>query len=179
MNVVYVMSTAGILHRAPREGRLDKKFPPMKTRTCPAVVALVISLSSTLGADEAQLRALEAVDDARIAAVKAADAARLGEILSDALHYGHSSGPVDTKASFIESLASGRVRYTAYENSERKFTFPAPGIALMSGRAHVKVETAKGGMDSEVGYLAVWREENGKWRFLAWQACRIAAAQTK
>ena len=91
----------------------------------------------------------------------------------DDLHYGHSSGTVDTKASFIDSLVSGRARYTTYDHEERKFTFPAPGIALMSGRCHVKVVTATGGMDSQVGYLAVWREENGKWRFLAWQSCRI------
>ncbi|MCC6355505.1 MAG: nuclear transport factor 2 family protein [Verrucomicrobiae bacterium] len=151
----------------------------MRTRSLPAVIALVLSLSSALAADEAQFRALEAADDDRIAAVKTADATRLREILSDALHYGHSSGPVDTKASFIESLTSGRVKYTAYDNVERKFTFPSPGIALMSGRAQVKVETAKGGMDSEVGYLAVWRQENGKWRFLAWQACRIAPPAAK
>lgn len=146
----------------------------MRTRSLTAFAAVMVCLSSVPAAEEAQILALEAADDARIAAVKAADAAQLREILSDALHYGHSSGPVDTKASFIDSLASGRVRYTAYENSERKFTFPSPGIALMSGRAHVKVETATGGMDSGVGYLAVWRQEGGKWRFLAWQACRLA-----
>lgn len=151
----------------------------MKTRFHLAFAAVLIPLSSALAADEAQLRALEAADDARIAAVKAADSSRLRDILSDDLHYGHSSGPVDSKASFIESLASGRVRYTAYENSERKFTFPSTGIALMSGRAHVKVETATGGMDSDVGYLAVWRQENGEWRFLAWQACRIAQPSAK
>ena len=38
------------------------------------------------------------------------------------------------------------------------------------------VETAKGGLDSPIGYLAVWRQENGQWRFLAWQACRSSAS---
>ncbi|HPA18722.1 MAG TPA: nuclear transport factor 2 family protein [Verrucomicrobiae bacterium] len=147
----------------------------MKTLFLPAFSALIVCLSSIRASEEPRILALQAADDARIAAVKAADSAQLREILSDALHYGHSSGSVDTKASFIDSLVSGRAKYSVYENEERKFTFPSPGIALMSGRAHVKVETATGGMDSQVGYLAVWREEKGKWRFLAWQACRMAS----
>jgi len=28
-------------------------------------------------------------------------------------------------------------------------------------------------MDSVLSYLAVWREENGQWRFLAWQSCKL------
>jgi hypothetical protein len=31
------------------------------------------------------------------------------------------------------------------------------------------------------GYLAVWREEKGHWRFLAWQSCKLPtpAPETK
>lgn len=117
--------------------------------------------------------ALQTADDARIAAVKTADASALIRLLSDDLHYGHSSGAVDSKSTFIDSLVSGRVRYVAYDLATREFTFPAPRIAVMHGKAHVKVVTATGGMDSPVSFLGVWREENGTWRFLAWQACRI------
>lgn len=138
-----------------------------------AAAWLSICLSPLSAAGDKRASELQAADDARIAAVKAADGAKLREILSDDLHYGHSSGGIDTKTSFIESLTSGRVKYAVYDNEERNFTFPAPGIALMSGKAHAKVETATGGMDSKIGYLAVWRQENGQWRFLAWQACRI------
>jgi hypothetical protein len=43
----------------------------------------------------------------------------------------------------------------------------------MSGRAHVKAVTANGEMDGVLSFLAVWREENGHWRFLAWQSCKL------
>lgn len=124
-------------------------------------------------AEDSRTALLQAADDARIAAVKAADASALSRLLSADLHYGHSSGAVDTKASFIDSLVSGRAKYVTYAIDTRQFTFPAPRIAVMSGKAHVKVRTATGGMDSPVSFLAVWREEGGTWRFLAWQACRI------
>jgi hypothetical protein len=120
-----------------------------------------------------KLAALQAADAARIAAMKAPDREKLGAIFSDELHYAHSSGAVDTKASFIDALAGGRSKYVVYEPGERKFTFPAPGLALMTGRAQIEVANATGGMKATLSYLAVWREEQGQWRFLAWQSCRL------
>ena len=70
---------------------------------------------------------------------------------------------------------SGRTKYLTLEYEERAFTFPAPGIALMTGRAHVKVANATGEADMVLSFLSVWREEDGKWRFLAWQSCKLPA----
>lgn len=134
---------------------------------------LALTLISLHAADDPRLIAVRAADDERVAAVIAGDQARLAAVLSDELHYAHSNGGIDTKAKFIDNLSSGRTKYLAIEAEERNFTFPAPGIALMSGRARVQVKGAAGTMDSVLSFLAVWREENGKWRFLAWQSCKV------
>ena len=42
-------------------------------------------------------------------------------------------------------------------------------------RAHVKIANATGEVDMLLSFLSVWREENGKWRFLAWQSCKLPA----
>lgn len=118
-----------------------------------------------------------AADDARISAMQARDAEKLDAIFSADLHYAHSNGVVDTKASFLEVLTSGATRYVGYDHVERKATFPTPGVALVSGRARIQAETAKGAMDSVLSYLSVWRLEEGKWRFLAWQSCRLPPAE--
>ena len=107
--------------------------------------------------------------------MKSADREKLTAIFSDDLRYAHSSGTVDTKQSFIESLTTGRTKYVALDCEDRAFTFPAPGIALMTGRAHVKVANATGEMEMLLSFLSVWREENGHWRFLAWQSCKLPA----
>lgn len=145
----------------------------MRISTLTTAAAALLCLASMQAGEDSRVTVLQAADDARIAAVKAADASALAGLISEDLHYGHSSGAVDSKASFIDSLVSGRAKYVTYDLEARKFTFPAPRIAIMSGKAHVKVVTATGGMDSPVSFLAVWREEGGTWRFLAWQACRI------
>jgi len=113
-----------------------------------------------------------AADDARIAALVAGDAEALARLLADDLRYVHSTGSVDSKASFLELVRSGRSRYTSYVPLERSIRFPAPGIALDSGRARLGVETADGPIDAEFHYLACWRHGAEGWRFLAWQSAR-------
>lgn len=158
---------------------------PVRRRLSWHVMKYILLLASLLtliplhAADDPQLAALRAADDERVAATIAADGTRLGAILSDDLRYAHSSGGVDTKAVFMEALVSGRSKYEVIRYEERGFTFPAPGIALMTGRAQVKVGNAKGGMDAVLGFLAVWREEKGKWRFLAWQSCKMPVPDAK
>jgi len=120
--------------------------------------------------------ALEAADTARVAAMRAGDRAALSHAFSDDLRYAHSNGIVDSKASFIDVLATGKTKYLGYDYEERNFSFPAPGIALMTGRARIKVESNSGQMDNVISFLAVWREEQGQWRFLAWQSCRLPPA---
>jgi len=121
---------------------------------------------------ERMLAAARAADDERLAATMAADPARLDAIFSDELRYAHSSGKVDSKASYITSLVSRSTVYESFDYQERNFKVAGPGIVLMTGRVviHAGNDGQKGIID--LNYLAVWREENGRWRFLAWQSCR-------
>ena len=143
-----------------------------------ALVACCLAFANPASADDKRAAALAAADTARVAAMKSADREKLAAILSDDLRYAHSSGTVDTKQSFIEALTSGRTKYVALDYEDRAFTFPAPGIALMTGRAHVQVANATGGADMLLSFLSVWREESGHWRFLAWQSCKLTPAAT-
>jgi ketosteroid isomerase-like protein len=124
-------------------------------------------------AENPQLAAVQAADKARIDAMQSGDHEKLSAIFSDELRYAHSNGDVDTKASFIDILSAGKTKYVGYDYEEQGFTFPSPGIALMTGRAHVKAEAEGKTMDAVLSFLAVWRQEKGRWRFLAWQSCKL------
>jgi len=152
----------------------------MKPLFSTLLLALLPLLASPLRADETiEQSAVRAADDARITAMRTPDKAALEAVFSDQLRYAHSNGVVDTKASFVEILTSGKTKYFGYDHLEREFTFPAPGIALMSGKARIQAESAKGKMDSVLSYLAVWKEEGGQWKFLAWQSCRLPVEEAK
>ena len=75
-----------------------------------------------------------------------------------------------------EAIAGGQTKYLALEYKERNVTIPAPGVALVTGRAWVKVVGAAGEQQFDLSFLAAYREEQGKWRFLAWQSCRLPPA---
>jgi ketosteroid isomerase-like protein len=141
-----------------------------------ALALAALAFTPLHAADDPSLAAVTAADEARVAAMKAGDREKLTAIFSDELRYAHSSGVVDTKSSFTEVLVSKKTKYVGYDYVERKFSFPAPDIALMTGSTHVRATTETAEMDSILGYLAVWRKENGQWRFLAWQSCKLPAA---
>ncbi len=145
----------------------------MHTLLLRVLTVWALALIPLRATDEARLTTLRAADDERVAATLAGDRTRLMAVLSNDLRYAHSSGVVDTKASYLEALASGRLKYVAWDYQERNFTFPAPGIALMSGRNRIKVAKGDGVLEIPLSFLGVWREEQGRWRFLAWQSGKL------
>ena len=137
---------------------------------------LVFGLISAHAADEKILTAVRAADAERQAATTAGDAKRLDAIFSNELRYAHSNGKVDTKASYSQSLTSKATVYESFDYKQRDFLVAGPGVVLMSGRVIIRVITSgQPAVDNDLNFLAVWREENGKWRFLSWQSCKNPA----
>lgn len=141
-------------------------------KTLLTLLSFLIAIQ-VLAENHPSLAAVKAADVARVAAMQLGDRDKLDAIFSDELRYAHSNGIVDTKSSFVDILSAGKTKYVGYEYEEQAFSFPAPGVALMTGRAHVKAVSGDKTMDGVLGFLAVWREEKGQWRFLAWQSCKL------
>ncbi len=136
------------------------------------LVLLALAVGRLVATEDALIAAVRAADDERVAATIAADPVRLDALLADQLHYAHSNGFIDTKASFIESLTSRRVVYESSDYAQRDFIPAGPGIVLMKGRVRFKVGLGAERNLIDLNFLAVWREEGGRWRFLAWQSSR-------
>ena len=139
-----------------------------------ALLAFALTFTFAPAADDKLIASVRAADDARVAATKAADTKRLAAIYSGALHYAHSSGKVDDKASQLDGIASSPNHYERIDYKERTFIPAGPGIVLMKGRVlvHMTNKTTGAKTMNDINYLAVYREEKGKWRFLAWQSCK-------
>ena len=147
-------------------------YPAMKKTLLRLLPLLAFSFVSLRGADDKIIAAVRAADAERVAAVKAGDGPRLDAIFSDELRYAHSSGHVDTKASYMKALTSRATVYESYDYKEQKFSAVAPGIVLMTGRVLSHTRNASGANELDLNFLGIWREENGQWRFLAWQSCK-------
>lgn len=149
----------------------------MKTllRLLPLAILALVSVRAADSATTAEnkiLAAVRAADDERLAATKAGDPARLDAIFSNELRYAHSSGVVDTKASYVASLVTRSTIYESFDYKDRVFKLVAPGVVTMAGRVYIMATNKGARSDNDLNFLSVWREENGKWRFFAWQSCK-------
>ncbi|WP_159912643.1 nuclear transport factor 2 family protein [Pantoea sp. 18069] len=121
--------------------------------------------------DETGLRAAE---ESRRQAMLAADTQRLSELLSQQLVYVHSNGGRDNRDSYLDKLASGRLRYATLE-------FAAPQIRLIgrAGMVHslMRATVLRDGGQHAVASstLAVWEHGATGWTLLAVQASPEAA----
>ena len=143
----------------------------MKPLVVRCVVILFLFAASLRAADV--IAAVRRADDERVVATLAGDLKALGAIYSDEMYYAHSSGQLDTKASQLEGIANGTYKYTRFDYQDRTFSAVAPGIVLMKGKATVGLTRRSGEkILLDLSYLGIWRLEQGKWKFLAWQAAR-------
>ena len=139
------------------------------------LLAFIFTLTCS-AADNPEIARVTSADDARVAAMLAPTREKLEAVLSAELRYAHSNGQVDSKDALIASLTDGSATYSKYAYQDRTFTFPAPGLALMTGRFDVKAVVKGNAAESTISFLAVWRLEKGEWKFLAWQSCKVPPA---
>jgi hypothetical protein len=143
-----------------------------------SVVILCLGLCGIAHAEEdPRIAAVLQADNARIAAMTAADPGALAPLLSPDLRYSHSNGAVDTKESLLKLIEGKATRYVSYRPVERGVRFASPDIALEHGRAELVLEKDGKQMEATFLFLAVWRLEDGAWRFFQWQSARPPAGK--
>jgi len=116
--------------------------------------------------------AVLALDEARFDAQVAGDKARLEELLADELHYTHSNASVDTKASYIESIVSGRVRYRQIDRSGQD-AIVIGDTAVCPGAATLHVPAGGHDRTLVLRYTDVWVRRSGAWQMVAWQSTLV------
>ena len=129
--------------------------------------------SRLLRGNHAEHEALEA-EDARFKAQMAGDVPAMQKLFGEDLVYIHSSTVEDSKASFIQSIRSGDVKYRKMSRGDIKVrTYGC--IAIVSGRSQFEV-TVKG-EDRTLNLLfhAVWAKRTAGVQFVSWQATKLTA----
>ena len=111
-----------------------------------------------------------ALEDKRFAAMVARDFAALEKVTHDDLLYTHSSGVTDSKASWLESMKSGKVKYKSASCSERQVKFFGE-VALIRGRAAIEVDIGGQPKSLRLLFLNAWTRTPQGWKFAAWQSC--------
>lgn len=110
-----------------------------------------------------------ALEDKRRAAMVAGDVAGLETMSHDELLYTHGSGNVDTKASWLEAMRSGRTRYRSAQCDDPHVRILGDA-ALLTGKATFEVEINGQLTTLRMRFLNMWAKTPDGWKFAAWQA---------
>jgi hypothetical protein len=110
------------------------------------------------------------LEDKRFAAMIARDFAALDQMVHSDLLYTHSSGVTDTKASWIESMKSGKVKYKSVSCGGRQVKFFGD-VALTRGSAAIEVDIGGQAKSLRLLFLNAWTRTPQGWKFAAWQSC--------
>jgi hypothetical protein len=138
---------------------------------------LLLLLLATLFGNKTQAQSKDeaavatAVEALRKAMVDPTQAA-LGKLTAEELSYGHSSGKIQDKAQFIESLTSAASDFVSIDLTEQTINISG-NTAIV--RHILSGNTNDGGKPGTVklGVLTIWQKQKGQWRLLARQAFKL------
>jgi ketosteroid isomerase-like protein len=130
-------------------------------------------MNDTTGpADAAEILAL---DEAYGRAMVAADTAALEPLLAEDVTFTHATGTVEDKAGQLRRV--GRVRYHRYGTRDR-VARRYGDAAVLTGTLAFSIQPPGAAQANDVELLVtqVWARSDGRWRLVAFHACRPAAA---
>ena len=109
-----------------------------------------------------------ALEDRRIEAMVKGDVRALGEILADDLIYTHTTARLDTKASFIDAVKTGKSNYKSVDRKDVEVR-SLGDTAVVTGHAKFHVGDNK----FEARFIDVYAKRNAVWQMVAWQSTRV------
>jgi ketosteroid isomerase-like protein len=133
------------------------------------LLAPFLLLSALAIGQDADVRAAEKVWSQ---AILARDCATLQNLLDDDLIYGHSTGIVDTKSSYLAKIASGALHYESVKFDS--ITIKLYGdTAVMHAHMHIRGINQNGHFDDSMLMMHVWHKSKLGWQLVAHQAAKL------
>ena len=138
------------------------------------VAALLVSAATGAFAqpNQADADAVKAAELRRFEVMTAKDYKALATILADDLVYTHSSAAVDSKASYLDSLTSGRVTYKVIKPANLQVRVFGD-IAVIHGEAAMEVDSNGQAIVNTLRFTDIWARRDGRWQMVAWQSTRM------
>lgn len=128
--------------------------------------------SGTVTADEATK-----AENARYAAQTSNDFTAMEKLFGNDLTYNHSSAATDSKATYIESMRSGRTKYRRMTPNGDVKTRTYGCLAIITGTAVYEVTSAGQDRSVPLRYTAIWAKRPAGLEFVSWQSTGIPAKQ--
>jgi ketosteroid isomerase-like protein len=112
----------------------------------------------------------EAVESLRKAMLDG-DKALLESLTAPDLNYGHSSGLIEDRAAFINSIVTGKNDFKSLELSNQTVNLVGKDLAFVRHNLKAEIGLLDGSsITPDIGVFQVWQKQKGQWKLLARQA---------
>jgi len=138
----------------------------------PLMSAVALATAVACSAASPAVQEVLQTEQARVAALIADDYAALDLLLADDLTYTHSSSVVDTKAEFMESLTSGRLKYKVLNHRDQQVRVYGD-TAILNGVTQVHSTFEEREVHLVMRFTIVYVRKSGRWQMAAWQSTRV------
>lgn len=112
------------------------------------------------------------IEKKRFAALVSKDFTYLNEVLGEDLVYCHSSGLMDTKATFVQSIKDGKLTYNEMTPEELKVRI-YDKTAIITGICSAKVISNGQPLNTRFRFTDVYIKRKEGWQMVSWQSLRL------
>jgi ketosteroid isomerase-like protein len=117
---------------------------------------------------------VRAADARRMDAMVKGDVQTLSSLLAPDLTYTHSTGEVQTREIFLDTISSGRLDYVSMVPSDVRVRILGDRAAVITGRADVKLIAQGKENTVALRFTSVWsRSGDAGWQMVVWQSTRL------
>ena len=139
------------------------------TRTA---MVFVLAAAAVDAGDLLNVEAVADTQERRFKAMVDADRAVLDALLADDLVYIHTTGAVDTKASLMDSIVSGRVDYVQLDSDESRQRVAGDAV-VVTGTAQLAVVAGGSEHALTIRYTEIYVPAGDGWQLASWQSTRV------
>jgi ketosteroid isomerase-like protein len=101
-----------------------------------------------------------------------ADKSTLENLAAPELSYGHSSGAMEDKSTFVEVITSGKNDYKTLEISDQTIRIVG-NTAMVRHKMVAEISNNGTSANANLGVLQIWQKQNNAWKLLARQAYKL------
>jgi len=143
-------------------------------RTIVGTVAICFLAAGLVLAQTADEKNVAAAVESLRATMVDPDKGKLEALVAPELSYGHSSGKLDDKGSFIESLMTGASDFVSISLQDQTIRIAGTTAIVRHKLVGESADKAKGTTSPiNLNVMTVWQKQGGQWKLLARQAVKI------
>ncbi len=142
-------------------------------KTIITTLLFFVLITPAMLAQEPDFSSPSASEQSRFEAQLRRDTAALRILLANELTYFHSNGLAETKNEFIQSVGSGKIRYSSMERVGETQLRTYGNTTIITGTVAAKGQINGKDFDIALRYTSVYRKFKRAWQLVAWQSTKV------